>query len=63
MSGSIGAEIHGVDLTHELSDETITDIRRAWLEHAVIFFRDQQLTPAQFMGFAQRFGEPWNIHF
>ncbi len=58
MSGAIGAEIHGVDLTRELSDETIIGIRRAWLEHAVIFFRDQQLTPAQFMGFAQRFGLP-----
>jgi taurine dioxygenase len=58
VSGAIGAEIHGVDLTRELSDEAIADIRRAWLEHAVIFFRGQHLTPAQFMDFAQRFGQP-----
>jgi len=58
LSGAIGAEIHGIDLAREVSDETIAGIRRAWLEHAVIFFRDQQLTPAQFLGFAQRFGRP-----
>jgi taurine dioxygenase len=58
VSGAIGAEISGIDLTRELSDETIAGIRRAWLEHAVIFFRDQQLTSARFMAFARRFGAP-----
>jgi len=33
-------------------------IRRAWLEHLVIFFRDQDLPPARFLAFARRFGEP-----
>src|SRR6185503_19104397 len=41
-----------------LSDETVADVRRIWLEHAVIFFRDQRLTPAQFMAFARRLGRP-----
>jgi alpha-ketoglutarate-dependent taurine dioxygenase len=58
LSGAIGAEISGVDLARELAEETVSDIRRAWLDHAVIFFRDQPLTPAQFMAFAQRFGTP-----
>jgi alpha-ketoglutarate-dependent taurine dioxygenase len=58
LSGAIGAEVSGVDLARELPDETIADIRRAWLDHLVIFFRDQQLTPAQFMAFAQRLGKP-----
>ena len=58
ISGAIGAEISGVDLARELPDETIAGIRRAWLEHVVIFFRDQRLTPAQFIGFGQRFGQP-----
>jgi taurine dioxygenase len=58
LSAAIGAEIHGVDLSRELPEETIAEIRRAWLEHAVIFFRNQPLTPAQFMGLAQRFGQP-----
>jgi taurine dioxygenase len=58
LSGAIGAEIHGVDLARELPDETIAALRQTWLEHVVIFFRDQHLAPAQFMGFAQRFGQP-----
>jgi taurine dioxygenase len=58
LSSAIGAEIHGVDLARELSAETIAALRRAWLDHVVIFFRDQHLAPAEFMAFAQRFGRP-----
>jgi taurine dioxygenase len=57
IAGAIGAEVRGVDLCAELSAATIADIRRAWLEHCVLFFRAQPLTPAQFLGFAKRFGE------
>jgi taurine dioxygenase len=57
VAGALGAEISGVDLA-KLSDETVAEIRQAWLEHLVIFFRDQDLTPAQFLTFARRFGEP-----
>jgi taurine dioxygenase len=57
ISGSIGAEIHGVDLSDEVSDATIADIRKAWLDHCVIFFREQDLPPARFLTFAKRFGE------
>ena len=57
VAGALGAEISGVDLAH-LSDEVVAEIRQAWLEHLVIFFRDQDLTPAQFLAFARRFGEP-----
>src|SRR5262245_53009182 len=56
LAGAIGAEIHGVDLAGELSADTLAAIRRAWLEHCVIFFRDQPLPPAQFLRFARRFG-------
>jgi taurine dioxygenase len=56
IAGAIGAEIHGVDLTSELSADTVAAIRRAWLKHCVIFFRAQALTPAQFLRFARRFG-------
>src|SRR5713226_8617295 len=58
VAGAIGAEIAGVDLAGEIDDDTITAIRRAWLDHLVIFFRGQNLPPAQFLGFARRFGEP-----
>ena len=56
ISGALGAVITGVDLKRPLDDATIAEIRAAWLEHLVVFFRDQDLTPAEFLAFAQRFG-------
>ena len=58
VAGALGAEISGVDLARPLDDVTVAEIRSAWLEHLVVFFRGQQLTPAQFMAFARRLGEP-----
>jgi taurine dioxygenase len=58
LAGAIGAEISGVDLSAPLDDDMIAEIRRAWLDHLVIFFRDQELAPAQFLAFARRLGEP-----
>ena len=58
LSGAIGAEISGVDLTCEMSDDTYSAIHRAWLDHVVIFFRDQNLSNAQYLAFAERMGEP-----
>ena len=57
LSGSIGAEILGIDLASEPGDNVIGEIRQVWLEHNVIFFRDQDLPPAKFLAFAKRFGE------
>ena len=58
LSGSIGAEISGIDLAAEPGHNTIAAIRQVWLDHGVIFFRDQDLPPAKFLSFARRFGEP-----
>src|SRR6185503_15021367 len=58
VAGALGAEISGVDLSGPLDEATVAAIRRAWLEHGVIFFRDQELPPAAFLAFARRFGEP-----
>jgi taurine dioxygenase len=58
ISGSIGAEITGVDVSQDLSDEVVAEIRQAWLDHVVVFFRDQSLTPAGQVALAERFGEP-----
>jgi taurine dioxygenase len=57
ISGSCGAEIHGVDVGAPLDDATIGDIRQALLDHCVIFFRDQVLDVAQQKAFARRFGD------
>jgi taurine dioxygenase len=58
VSGALGAEISGVDLARPLSDEQRAEIRQAWLEHLVLFFRDQPLSPDQFMVFARGIGRP-----
>src|SRR5215510_15508884 len=57
IAGALGAEISGVDLGAELDDATIADIRRALLEHCVIFFRDQDFDAEQHKRLARRFGE------
>lgn len=56
IAGSLGAEISGVCLAEELSDDVIAEIRQALLDHLVIFFRDQELTPERQIAFARRFG-------
>ena len=57
IAGALGAVISGVDLATELDDGTIGAIRRALLEHQVIFFHDQHLTPEQHLNLGRRFGE------
>ena len=61
ISGALGAELHGVDLGRDLGDAVIGDIRRALLDHCVIFFRDQEFDAAQHKALARRFG-PIFIH-
>ncbi len=59
VSGALGAEVTGIDLRAALGDRGVfAELRRLWLEHMVLFFRDQDLPPAEFMRFAGHFGEP-----
>jgi taurine dioxygenase len=46
ISGSLGAEITGVDLERPIDDAVLGEIRAALLDHLVIFFRDQAMTRA-----------------
>jgi len=55
-SGALGAELLGIDLARDLDTEAVLDIRQAFSEHGVIFFRDQRLTPEQHIAFAERMG-------
>ena len=57
IAGALGAEIGGVDLGGSIDDATIAAIRKALVDHCVIFFRDQQLDAAQQKALARRFGE------
>ena len=58
IAGALGAEIEGVDAARFLPDEIIAEIRRAFLDHLVIFLRSQKLKPQAQLAFARRFGEP-----
>lgn len=53
----IGAELHAIDLSKDLDDATIADVRRALLRYKVVFFRDQAISRAQHIAFARRFGD------
>jgi taurine dioxygenase len=55
IAGALGAEILGVDLSRSFDEKAI---RKTFLEHQVIFFRGQNLDPAQFMAFARSMGKP-----
>src|SRR5262245_57423177 len=59
IAGALRAEIGGVDLA-DLNDATFQEIKAASLEHLVVFFRKQVLTPEQQTAFARRFGD---IHY
>jgi taurine dioxygenase len=56
-SGGLGAEVGGVDLARGVDDASFEEIHRAWLEHGVLWFRDQRITPVQQTAFAEQFGE------
>jgi alpha-ketoglutarate-dependent taurine dioxygenase len=53
----VGAEIRGVDLSRGIDDATFAEIDAALSAHAVIFLRDQRITPQQQVDFSRRFGE------
>ena len=55
ISSKIGAEIAGVDLKAPIADDVFADIRRAFGEYGVVFFRDQHLAPEEHVAFAERF--------
>lgn len=58
VAGALGAEITGVDLAGDLPDPVVAEIRRAWLAHGVVFFRDQDLSLDAYLAFAERLGDP-----
>jgi len=55
ITGALGAEIRGVNAVDALAADVVSELRQAFLDHLVIFFRDQKLTPPEQLAFAQRF--------
>lgn len=61
IAGSLGAEIHDVDISPSSLAENpgiVKEIRETFLEHQVIFFRDQDLSPKDYLAFTAHFGKP-----
>src|SRR5437868_15228714 len=56
ITGVLGAEVSGVDLSGPISAESMAGIRSALDKHFVLFFRDQRLTPTQLQAFTSAFG-------
>ncbi|MBD8481978.1 TauD/TfdA dioxygenase family protein [Pseudomonas coleopterorum] len=56
LAGHVGAEIIGLDLRLPLNDQDFASIHRAHLDHHVVVFRDQRITPQQQIDFSRRFG-------
>ena len=57
LTAPLGAEVSNIDLSEPLDDASFERLHAAWIEHKVLFFRDQELTPEQHKNFAHRFGE------
>ena len=57
LAGGLGCEILNVDLAGNLSNSDFAAIRQAFVDHGVIFFRDQELMPKDHISFAQRWGK------
>ena len=55
LSGALGAEISGVDLK-DTSAENFKKINKLLLEHKVIFFRNQNITPEEQLTLGKHFG-------
>jgi alpha-ketoglutarate-dependent taurine dioxygenase len=56
-----GAEISGVDLTGRLDPDTADALRRDFLTHEVLVFRDQHLTPDRHVAAVAIFGGPGTV--
>ena len=54
VSPALGVEIGGVDIAAGVDDKQLDEIKQAFSDHAVIFFRDQDLSPDQHIEFAER---------
>ena len=57
LSSAIGAEIHGIDLNKAISKEQFLEVKSAFGQYGVIFFRDQNLSPDKEITFAEYWGK------
>ena len=58
IAGALGAEISGIDLSQDITDDLAKKIRQVFLDSGVIFIKNQALTSQQFLNFAKKMGNP-----
>ena len=61
IAGACGAEISGIDLSEDLDEQRLSEVKRAFHENLVIFFRNQDMTEEQHKAFGRKFGT-LNVH-
>ncbi len=52
LGNTLGAEVVGFDLKRDLNADTTEAINQAWADYVVLCFRDQHLTPQEFVALA-----------
>ncbi|MBL1376312.1 taurine dioxygenase [Zobellella iuensis] len=57
LSPALGARVDGIDLSRPLDHDEFNALEQALLEHQVLFFRNQPLSPSQQASLAARFGD------
>ena len=56
LTPTIGAVIHGIDLSHQMDDATVDTLKTAWARHCVLFFHNQTLDTNSLRVLGQRLG-------
>ena len=62
LSEHTGAEVRGIDLTEPIDEVARAPLNRAFVDHSVLVFRDQHLTPQQLLEAVGLFGQPFPQH-
>ncbi|UZF47860.1 TauD/TfdA dioxygenase family protein [Rhodococcus rhodochrous] len=58
LTSRIGCEVRGIELSGSVPPDAVAEIRKALVEHKVLFFRDQHhLTAGEHVAFGRLFGE------
>jgi alpha-ketoglutarate-dependent taurine dioxygenase len=58
---SVGAQISGFDINEPINDEIKAELKSLWYEHAILLFRDQDISPEKQIEFSRIFG-PLEMH-
>lgn len=57
IAHAFGVEVMGLDLAHDLPEDTIRQLRALWNTHGIVLLRGQEITPERLISFSRRFGE------